>query len=118
MKKSFLCIVLLIALSLVTSCSGGGGGGGGTADVTPTGTATLHWSTPTTDIDDAAITVAGYKVYYGTESGVYTTAIDVGNVTTYTVTGLPLGNTYFFAITAYDASRVESDPTDEQTKTL
>lgn len=103
-------------MSLVTSCSGGGGGE--TANVTPTGTATLHWSTPTTDIDDAAMTVAGYKVYYGTESGVYTTAIDVGNVTTYTVTGLPLGNTYFFAITAYDASRVESDPTDEQTKTL
>jgi len=115
MKKAFLCIVLLIALSLVTSCSGGGGG---TADVTPTGTATLHWSTPTTDIDNAAMTVAGYKVYYGTESGVYTTAIDVGNVTTYTVSGLPLGSTYFFAITAYDASGVESDQTDEQTKTL
>jgi len=112
MKKAFLCIVLLIALSLITSCSGG------TADVTPTGTATLHWSTPTTDIDNAAMTVTGYKIYYGTESGVYTNVVEAGNVTTYTISGLPLGHTYFFVITAYDASGVESDPTDEQAKTL
>jgi len=117
MKKAFLCVALLIAVSLVASCSGGGGGGG-TANVTPSGTATLQWSTPASDIDGAAMTVAGYKVYYGTESGVYTTVIDVGNVNTYTVSGLPAGTTYFFAVTAYDTSGVESDPTDEQAKTL
>jgi hypothetical protein len=52
--------------------------------------------------------LAGYKVYVGTASGVYTTAIDVRNVTTYTVASLPPGQTYYFAVTAYDVSGFES----------
>ncbi len=47
-------------------------------------------------------TVAVDKVYVGTTSGVYTTTIDVGNVTTYTVTGLQPGRTYYFVVSAYD----------------
>lgn len=103
-------------MSLITSCSGGGGGA---PAANSGGTATLQWSTPASYIDDGTpMTVAGYKIYYGTETGVYTDVIDVGNVNSYTVSGLPLGNTYFFAVTAYDADGVESDPTDEQAKTL
>jgi fibronectin type 3 domain-containing protein len=52
--------------------------------------------------------LAGYKVYFGTSTGVYTTTIDVQNVTTYTVTGLAPGQTYYFAVTAYDGSGDES----------
>jgi len=52
--------------------------------------------------------LAGYKIYYGTGSHVYNWFIDVGNVTTHTVTGLADGSTYFFAATAYDTSSVES----------
>jgi hypothetical protein len=47
---------------------------------------------------------AGYKVYYGTASGYYGgsgTTIDVGNVTTYTLTGLTQGKTYYIVVTAY-----------------
>lgn len=111
--------MLLVALPLMASCSGGGsgdggGGAGAAAAVNTIGTATLQWTTPALDVDGEAMTVAGYKVYYGAESGVYTNVIDVQNVNTYTVSGLPVGYTYFFAITAYDAERVESDPTDEQ----
>src|SRR5439155_23215763 len=46
---------------------------------------TLAWD-PNTEPD-----LAGYKVYVGTTSGVYSTPINVGNVTTYTVTGLQPG---------------------------
>jgi hypothetical protein len=46
--------------------------------------------------------LAGYKVYYGTASRVYGTPVSVGNVTTYTVTGLTLGQTYYMAVTALD----------------
>jgi fibronectin type 3 domain-containing protein len=114
MRKTFLCLVLLIAMSLVTSCGGSGGGNSNTS-----GKATLQWTTPASYIDDGtAMTVAGYKIYYGTETGVYTNVIDVGKVNAYTVSGLSVGNTYFFAVTAYDATGVESDPTDEQAKTL
>ena len=52
--------------------------------------------------------IAGYKVYYGTASRVYNWYFDVGKVTTYSVTGLTDGSTYYFAATAYDTSGVES----------
>lgn len=48
--------------------------------------------------------IQGYKVFYGTASRNYTTNIDVGNVTSYTVTGLPSGQTYYFAIKAMDTT--------------
>ena len=46
--------------------------------------------------------IAGYKIKYGTSPGVYTTTVDVGNVLTKSITGLTLGQTYYFAISAYD----------------
>jgi hypothetical protein len=52
---------------------------------------------------------AGYKIYYGTSSNHYTSVVDVKNYLTYTFTNLPDGNTYYFAATAYDTSRLESD---------
>lgn len=85
--------------------------------------------------------LAGYKVYYG--SGIatnwqptiydtnftpcpsvvllrgtnwfrqYTNTIDVGNQTNCIITNLIPGLTYFFAVTAYDTARLESEPSDE-----
>ena len=52
--------------------------------------------------------IAGYKVYYDTASGCcglwdcFATPIDVGNVTTYTITGLTQGQTYSIVVTGYD----------------
>jgi len=57
--------------------------------------------------------LAGYRIHYGIASGVYTTIIDAGLVTSYTVTGLTLGQTYFFAIVAYDTSLNTSVFSDE-----
>jgi hypothetical protein len=53
-------------------------------------------------------TLAGYKVYVGTASGVYSTPINVGNVTTYTVLNLAPGSVYFFVVTAFDVNGFES----------
>ncbi|MGB7621818.1 MAG: fibronectin type III domain-containing protein [Terriglobia bacterium] len=74
------------------------------------GDAILTWN-PNTDA------VAGYKVYYGTVSHTYGSPIDVGNQTTYTVTGLPTG-TYYFAVTAYNSSQNESGFSNEVSKTI
>jgi hypothetical protein len=52
--------------------------------------------------------IAGYKLYYGSATGSYTNDIDVGNVTTTTLSGLVNGVTYYFAATAYDTLGLES----------
>ena len=46
--------------------------------------------------------VGGYKVYYGTATRSYVAPIDVGNITTYPLTGLTEGMTYFVAVKTYD----------------
>ena len=57
--------------------------------------------------------LAGYKAYFGTRSGDYDSVIDVGNVTQYTIRGLEPETRYYVALTAYDASRNESDFSEE-----
>ena len=57
--------------------------------------------------------LAGYKVYYGTAPGTYGTPISLGNVTTYTLSGLIGGQTYYISITAYDTSNNESGHSNE-----
>ena len=56
--------------------------------------------------------LAGYRVYYGSRSGSYVqpkgNGLDSGRVTSYTIAGLPVGVTYYIAITAYDAAGNES----------
>ena len=52
--------------------------------------------------------IAGYKVYYGSESGAYSNVIDIGSYTSCTISGLEAGETYFIVATAYDTSGDES----------
>jgi IPT/TIG domain/FG-GAP-like repeat len=47
--------------------------------------------------------IAGYTLFSGTQSGVYSTSVNVGNVTTWPLT-LTASQTYYFAIQAYDTS--------------
>lgn len=61
--------------------------------------------------------LSGYNVYYGTVPHVYTKAIDVGNFTSVEIDDLTPGQTYYMALTAYNASG-ESDLSDEQSITI
>jgi hypothetical protein len=67
---------------------------------------------------------ARYRVYYGTTSGTYLqparAGLDAAAATTYTVTNLTSGTTYYFAVTAYDLSISvnESNPSNEVCKTI
>jgi chitodextrinase len=74
-------------------------------------TVTLAWDAVTDS------NLAGYRIYYGTAAGTYVQAtgagINVGNVTTNTVTGLSTGVRYYFAVTAFDASNKESPYSNE-----
>lgn len=78
-----------------------------TFEVTPVAQATLEWD-PNSESD-----LAGYKMYVGTASGVHGAPIDVGLVTTYTVTNLQSGSTYYFAVTAYNTAGLESGKSNE-----
>ena len=67
---------------------------------------------------NAESNVEGYKVYYGTASRDYDWFIDVGDVTSITITDLADGFTYYFAATAYDTATppLESTYSDEVSK--
>lgn len=75
-------------------------------------TAALIWEPST------STTVAGYKVYVGTASGVYSSSITVGSATSYTVSNLGIGSTYFFGVTAYNGSGIESSISNEVSKSI
>jgi hypothetical protein len=62
--------------------------------------------------------VAGYKLYQGGATRVYTNSINAGNATQTRVSGLIVGKTYYFAATAYNSSGVESDYSSEITYTV
>jgi hypothetical protein len=68
---------------------------------------TLAWD-PNPEAD-----LAGYKVYYGTASGSYSSMVDVGNWTSLTISGLESGKTYYFAATAYGSAGEESGKSNE-----
>jgi hypothetical protein len=51
----------------------------------------------------------GYKIYHRASSGSYGEPLDVGNVTSFELTGLEEGRTYYVALSAYDTSLNESE---------
>ncbi len=59
--------------------------------------------------------IAGYNLYYGTASHNYTTKVSAGNSTSATASGLNAGATYYFAVTSYDTSGLESGYSSEVT---
>ena len=57
--------------------------------------------------------VAGYKIYYGTASGVYDYVVSFGNVTSCVVSNQAWGVMYYYAATAVDVMGVESQFSNE-----
>lgn len=80
--------------------------------VSATQSVTLAWN-PVTGAN-----VAGYKVYYGSASGIYTNITSVGNVTNVTISGLTDGATYYFATTTLGTAGLESGYSSEISYTV
>src|SRR5262245_40335945 len=78
----------------------------------------LAWDKPLQADGTPIPNLAGYKLYYGSQSGQYPTMIPVGMTTTYTVTNLSAGQTYYFAAKAYDSNSTESAFSNEVSVTL
>ena len=72
----------------------------------------LSWVAPTTREDGETLSLSeleGYRIYYGTDSSKLIPLVDLddSSVTTHSITDLNAG-TYYFAVTAYDFSGLES----------
>lgn len=66
---------------------------------------TLEW--------DSSPAATNYRLYSGTSSGVYTQTTEIGDATATVVSNLTVGQTYFFIVTAYNATSPETAPSNE-----
>ncbi|MFB3106155.1 MAG: sulfatase-like hydrolase/transferase, partial [Pseudomonadales bacterium] len=81
---------------------------------------TLSWLPPTENEDGSPLMdLAGYRLRYGSNANSYPNLIDINNpgIVTFSVENL-VPNTYYFVITAYNSSGVESTFSNEATITL
>ena len=123
-SANYMAGTLAILTAVANSGSVFAGWSGGCAGVGATTMVTLSTSlacsanfalVPTVALAwDAVVStnLSGYRVYYGTGSGLYLQStgqgLNAGTATTYTVTGLTSGTRYYFVVRSYDAAGVES----------
>jgi hypothetical protein len=114
----------LMLILILTSCGGGVSSNDTRAAGSYTGTAQLSWQPLNTYTDNTTLIPAGYRIYYGTASKTYSKIVDIPissftntNAPSYELTNLPPG-TYYFAVSVYDASRVEGALSNEASKTI
>jgi hypothetical protein len=83
------------------------------------GNATLSWNPPTERTDGSRLTLAGYRIVYGTSSRIYRYSVRLTNpgLMRYFIDGLTSG-TWYFAIIAIDQNGRESAPSAEVRKRI
>lgn len=85
------------------------------------GSATLSWEAPTENTNGTALTdLSGFRIYYGQDTAHLVTYVTLPNlgVLIYVIDGLPVGATYYFAVTALASDGEESAPSVVATKTI
>jgi hypothetical protein len=90
------------------------------ASAPTTGSATLRWTAPTTNVDGTPITdLAGYRIVYGQSAGALSQSLTIGDpaITTASIENLSSG-TWYFAVKAYTSGNVESDLSNIAQKTI
>jgi fibronectin type 3 domain-containing protein len=102
-KNIFWAILLVVALFVPSF----GQAAGNTPAITSS-TITISWDrSPSRD-------VKGYRLHCGlTSGGDYSRVIDAGKLTTYKISNLIAGKTYYCVVTAYNAAGKESPPSNE-----
>ena len=87
---------------------------------TVTGSPTISWTPPNSNTDNSPLTnLAGYRIYYGTSSGNLTQVLDLPNpgISNGVVENIAPG-TWYFAVTSYNSSNIESERSSVTSKTI
>ena len=109
-------VMLLLSHGFFMLLPGCGGTEGG-SDYSPAPAAnsiTLTWETPERNVDGPPFTdLAGFKIYYGFESGIYTGIRYVAGINYCNIEELPGDAMIYLAVTTYDKSGNESEFSDE-----
>jgi len=118
--KFVLALLLVVIISVCVSCRESVTANQVSTGSTQvgTGSTTLSWMPPTQNSDGSPLTdLAGYKIYFGNESGNYHTSIQIDNpgLALYVVENLT-PNIYYFVLTAINSSGVESQFSNEVSK--
>ncbi len=117
-RASVSVVIIAVAGAVFGGCSGGGGGDSVAppAAQAPAATASLTFQWDPV----AASDLAGYKIYRSTTAGTYGSPIATlsASTTTFQMTDLTKGVTYFFAVSAYDTNGNESPFSNEQSRTI
>lgn len=72
----------------------------------------ISWQPPLTNTDGSTLTdLKGYRIVYGTQTGVYTSSVPVTGtgLATYTVDNLQSGKKYYFSMVSVNTAGTESD---------
>jgi hypothetical protein len=133
-RQTIVVLVIFFSLASIMGCGGGssmnspgssnGSGpatidiGGGSGDTTPGRTVALAWEAPATNTDGTPLTdLAGYRIYYRTDSGRYGGPLEVGSANSCSLINLAQ-ETYYFVVTAYNSVQAESGFSNEAAKTI
>jgi hypothetical protein len=107
-----LLVILFLSYSLSLLLPGCGTAIEGISGIPPVpsgNSITLAWQAPVTNDDGSQLKdLAGYKVYYGLSSGIYTDIKVVRGETTCRIDDLPGETMIYLAVSAFDTSRNES----------
>lgn len=91
-----------------------------TVTTTAANTVAISWVPPTQNVDGSVLTdLTSYKIYYGTSPDNLSDSVRVdANITSYMMSGLVSGTTYYFAITSMNSVGTESDLSNVASKTV
>src|SRR5437879_13838551 len=80
-----------------------------------TGNVTLSWQAPS---NNGGSPITNYKIYRSSSSGTEGLLITIGNLTSYTNTGLASGHTYFYKVAAVNGIGTSPQSNEDSAATL